>query len=295
MAANMKSDDPEPMWRTVVGDTEPWRRGRVFLVALAVWTLLSQSLVLGSEILLGRIEILLLGGAGALIFWLLFYFIWIGVHWVRWLTGGFLMLVSFAHLIWGIRDGNTIRLIDGSIGFPIAAYLGLAPSVYFFALRQKETVRWLESIVVATVLGLVFVSLGTVIFALARHKAEVEVRGLAFADRAFRRVFVEGDEEFLKSRVTAHLMQREKWERLSWFMTDREMRLGEARELRPVQGQLRFRFQFPATLISEGRMFTEAQSDGGPVRFFIIIGEAGGEWQIDGIYWNFIDQFSVPQ
>ena len=24
----------------------------------------------------------------ALLFWLQFYFIWIGVHWVRWLNGG---------------------------------------------------------------------------------------------------------------------------------------------------------------------------------------------------------------
>lgn len=112
-------------------------------------------------------------------------------------------LVAFANLIWGLRDGNALRIIDGTLGLPIAAYLGLAPSVYFFALRQKEVVRWKESLIVAAVFGLLLVSAGAAMLALFGYKAHLESRGRAFADRAFRRIFVDGDSEFLRSHATA--------------------------------------------------------------------------------------------
>ena len=110
----------------------------------------------------GNIERVFALALGATIFWLCFYFIWIGVHWVRWLSAGFSGLIAFAKLIWGMRDGNAVYIIDGTIGFIIAAsHLGLAPSVYFFAIRQKETVRWKESIAVAAVFLLLLLSFGT--------------------------------------------------------------------------------------------------------------------------------------
>ena len=291
----MTADTPEPLWREVVGDTEPWRRGRLFLIALAVWTFLGQCLAIVPLILLGRIDLVLAGSVAAIIFWLLFYFIWIGVHWVRWLMGGFMALLAFANLIWGIRDGNAIRIIDGTIGFPIAAYLGLAPSVYFFALRQKELVRWKESLLVAAVFGLLLVSVGAAMIALFTYKAHLENRGRAFADRAFRELFVDGDTEFLRRHATARLMEQEGWDRLSRFMADRYMRVGVARNLRPARGKLRFWFRFPGSLVSEGRMSTHAESDQGPVWLHMIIGEAGGRWQIDSVWWRYADPSSLPR
>lgn len=290
----MRSDDPEPLWSVVGGDKEPWRRGRLFLIALAIWSLISQSLLIGSQLLLGRIEFVLGAGVGAAVSWLLFYFIWIGVHWVRWLSGGFLALLAFANLIWGIRDGNPVRIVDGSIGFPIAAYLALAPSVYFFALRQKEVMRWKEALVVAAVFALLLISFGAAIFGLSRHKAQMETRGRVFADRAFHRIFVEGDAEFLRTHATTRLMREAGWERLSGFMADRSMRVGVARDVQPARGRLRFWFRFPGLLGSEGRMSAEARSDQGPVRFYAVIGEAGGQWQIDAISWIYIDPASFP-
>lgn len=290
----MKPEQPEPLWREVVGDTEPWRRGRLFLVLLAIWALISQLLLIGSQILVGRIDVVLAAAIGALIWWLLFYFIWIGVHWVRWLSAGFSGLMAFANLIWGILYGNPVRLIDGLIAFPLAAYLGLAPSVYFFARRQKETVRWKESLIVGAVFALLLVSFGTGLVTLASYKTHLESRGRAFANRAFRQVFVDGDTEFLKKHATARLMQEEGWERLSWFMADRYMRVGVARDLRPARGRLRFWFRLPATVGSEGQMSTYAHSEHGPVRFDARIGEAGGEWQIDSIWWRYVDPAAVP-
>ena len=291
----MKPEEPEPLWRDVVGDTEPWRRGRVFLVALGIWTLLTQLLLVGSAIFVGRVEVVLAAGAGALVWWLLFYCIWVGVHWVRWLSAFLSGFVAFANLIWGILYGNPIRLIDGALGLPIAAYLGLAPSVYFFALRQKETVRWKESLAVAAVFALLLVSFGTGLVTLARYKSHLETRAHAFADRTFRRVFVDGDSEFLKNHATARLMQEEGWDRLSLFMADRYMKLGVASEIRPARGPLRFWFRFPSTLLSEGQMSAFAMSEHGPVRFDARVGRASGDWEIDAIWWRFVDPAAVPR
>ncbi len=36
-------------------------------------------------------------------------------------------------------------------------------------------------------------------------------------------------------------------------------------------------------------MSTHAGSDEGPVRLHMIIGEAGGEWQIDSVWWRCTD------
>ena len=46
--------EPEPLWREVVGDPEPWRRGRMFLILLAGLTFCLQCLWLCSLILTGR-------------------------------------------------------------------------------------------------------------------------------------------------------------------------------------------------------------------------------------------------
>ena len=283
----MHSDTPEPLWREVVGDTEPWRRGRLFLVIMAILQLLAQGLGLFGEIFLGNIERFFLMTLGATVSWLLFYFIWIGVHWVRWLSGGIGALLGFSKLIWGVRDGNAGYLIDGTIGFAVSAYLGLAPSIYFFAQRQKERVRWKESLIVAAVFAVLLASFGAAILALFGYKTHLEARGRAFADKTFQRVFIQGDIEFLKHNITVRLMEKEGWDRLSWFMADCYMRIGVAENLQPAEGRLQFRFQFPASVISVGRMSAAAKGRDGPVRFFVVIGGGDGGWQIDSLSWNY--------
>ena len=89
-------------------------------------------------------------------------------------------------------------------------------------------------------------------------------------------------------------MKEEGWERLSWFMADRYMRIGEARNIRPARGQLQFWYQFPATLVPHGRMSTYAESDQGPVQLTVVLGGGGGDWRIDGIWWRYIDPAVLP-
>src|ERR1700730_17068627 len=120
----MNAREGETLWRHVVWDTEPCPRGRFFLILLAVLTFCFQGLALGSGILAGNIEQVLVLSIFALIFWLQYYFIWIGVHWVRWLNGAWNALAGFTFVIWGFRDGATIAIVLGIYLFCVGAYLG---------------------------------------------------------------------------------------------------------------------------------------------------------------------------
>ena len=71
----MDSIESEPLWREVVGDTEPWRRGRIILIVFAILTLLNQALLFTAMALNGAVEVVLGFAIGGVLFWLLFYFI----------------------------------------------------------------------------------------------------------------------------------------------------------------------------------------------------------------------------
>src|SRR5437667_1700900 len=115
----MNPNEVEPLWRTVVGETEPWRRGRMFLILLAILTFCVQCLTLGFCIVSGDIERLFISGIFVLIFWLQYYFIWIGVHWVRWLNGAWNALAGFIFVIWGWRDGVVLAVLGGRYVFGV--------------------------------------------------------------------------------------------------------------------------------------------------------------------------------
>jgi len=61
----VNQNENQPLWREVVGDTEPWRRGRLFLILLGVLTFCLQCLAFGGIILAGDIERALILGIGA--------------------------------------------------------------------------------------------------------------------------------------------------------------------------------------------------------------------------------------
>lgn len=42
-------------------------------------------------------------------------------------------------------------------------------------------------------------------------------------------------------------------------------------------------------------MSTHAKSEQGPVSLHMMIGEAGGEWQIDSVWWRYADPATLPR
>jgi hypothetical protein len=286
----MNPREVEPLWRSVVGDTEPWRRGRLFLILLAILTFCLQSLTLGLDLVSGDIEHLLFTGIFALVFWLQYYFIWIGVHWVRWLNGAWNALAGFVLVIWGFRDGATIAVALGLYLFGVGAYLGLAPSVYFFAKRQRESVRRKEALVIAAVFLLLLGSVGAGIAGLAGYKANLEREARQFADIAFRSIFAEHDPHFVidhaSDRLVAFVGGREA---LTSSLQAATMRFGDVPEMQPARGSLRFWFVFPSHFGSEGEMIADGKGTYGRIRMHLIVGEAGGAWAIHSIHWHYND------
>jgi hypothetical protein len=281
------TSEPEPLWKqVVVGDTEPWRRGRLFLVLVGSLSLLAQGLVVVSGIVAGFIEFVLVQGIISLIFWLQFYFIWIGVHWVRWFNGGLSALYGFALIIWGIRDANPLSLIIGLYSFVVGCYMAFAPSVYFFAKRQKEAVRRTESIAIAFVFLVLFGTLAAGVVGLLGYRAHIEREARQFADTAFRRIFSEHDTEFFLEHASDRLLQvAGDRPGLTRFLQDATMRAGDVHDIQEPAGSLRFRYFFPLRLESEGPMSTNGYGDRSRIQMQIIIGDAHGDWQIHAIRW----------
>lgn len=195
-------------------------------------------------------------------------------------------LLGFAKIIWGIRDGSGILVGEGTVALGCGAYLALAPSVYFFALRQKGRVRWMESLVVAAIFAVFFLTTVGAVFGLRFYKVRLEEEAHRFADRTFQRVFVQYDTEFLRSHATGKLLTEAGPDRLGLFTTDCYMRVGPPQRVEPSRGRLFFRLQFPATTIAEGMMTAEAIGEQGPVMLGARIGTAGSDWEIDAIWWR---------
>jgi hypothetical protein len=283
----MSTPEATPLWREVViGDSEPWRRGRLFLVLLACFSLLFQGLGMASGIIKGSIEVVFVQGIFALIFWLQFYFIWIGVHWVRWLNGGLSALYGFAFIIWGFRDGSAIAWMIGLYSFVMGCYLAFAPSVYFFAKRQRETVRGMESLGIGLVFLVLLGSLLAGTFGLMAYKANVEREAREFADTAFRRIFTEHDTNFFLEHASDRLVNAAGSRgELTRFLQDATMRAGDVHEIGQPQGSLRFWYSFPLRLSSEGPMTAPGKGEKFRIRMQMIIGESDDDWQIHAIRW----------
>lgn len=97
----MQTDQPEPLWREVVGDTEPWKRGRIALLLLAVVTAAQQFLTAAAMIAAGSIEVLLPATVLWVLQWLQFYLIWIGIQWIRYVAGTFMAITGLGQFFTG--------------------------------------------------------------------------------------------------------------------------------------------------------------------------------------------------
>jgi hypothetical protein len=284
----MTAPVPEPLWKEVVGDTEPWRRGRKFLVLYASINLINQGLVLGDLIVRGFLDPLIFSGAVAALFWLQFYFIWIGVTWIRWVHAGLVILVGFALTIWGIRDGVYLWTGVGLFNFVLGAYLGLAPAVFFFGKHQQERRSWAEVLVVGLVFVLVLASFAAGIVGLAGYRAARLADAREFADRAFRHIYAEHDTQFLTEHATARLMNEGGGvPGLSRFLQDATMRAGDVHDIHPGVPVLRSWHRFPLNLGFYGEVTAEGVGDRGGIQLAMRIGEDGHGWQIDAVWWRY--------
>jgi hypothetical protein len=287
----MSAPGAVPLWReVVVGDTEPWRRGRLFLIIYGIISLANQAFIVVNFVLQGLLDPLFFNAALIALFWLQFYFIWIGVSWIRWIQAGFSGLLAATLIIWGIRDGMMLWVGLGVVGFGLAAYLGLAPSVYFFAKHQREKRDWKEVLAVAFVFLLLLASFGAGILGLAGYRTSRLAEAREFADSAFRHIFTEHDTQFLRERTTERLMKEGGGiGGLTKFLQIATMRAGDVHDIKPSTGALRCWYKFPFGMGTYGEVISEGMGARGPVKLWMRIGEGGQGWQIDAVWWTYVD------
>lgn len=160
-----------------------------------------QALIFVSALLGGALETALSFATLLVLWWLIFAFIWFGTHWLRWLLGAWTLLAGFTLFIWGIRDQSIIQWSAGTIDLIIGAFC-FAPSVHFFAVRQKEHIRWPEKLVVAGVFVLLLASFFSALIGVNVYRATIQREATHYGEEALRRIFVENDTMFLLSEAS---------------------------------------------------------------------------------------------
>lgn len=281
------AEDTRSLWEQFDSEIEPWRRGRFALIVIGFCYFAFQVLIVASQIAVGSIEQVFAFGTGCAIFWLQFYFIWIGVHWIRWLAGVWAGLLGFCLIIWGVRDSNAITASFGAGNLFICSYFCLSSSVYFFARRQGERRDWWHSIAVAVVFGLLVIMFFGVSIALSAYKNRLEQEAREFADDAFTKIFVSHDPEFFLTHITEPTLAAVGGrDRVTRFVQRTRFNPGEIDEPGPVTGQLRVSYGFPASLTSIGNMTITGGTIYGRISIHMEIIDTGKGWQINALWWN---------
>jgi hypothetical protein len=281
--------DERSLWEVYDSEIEPWRRGRIVLVTIAFFQFLFPCLVLVTKATLGDIEYALGFGVGVVFLWILFYFIWVGIHWVRWLYGGWNALLGFVLLIWGWRDNNILAVV-GCAQLVAGGYLCLSPSVYAFAKRQRETVSWKEWLVFAAICLLILTSLGAAMLGLFAYRVRLNHSASTFAGHAARRIYGEPDRSWIFSHLTRRSLSRNGGRaRMEQFLV-KTRELGSLRQITCSDGAARLRFHFPASFESEARVICRAETEGGPVLLYFILWNFGADWEIERVWWEYLPQ-----
>jgi hypothetical protein len=276
------------LWEIYDSEVEPWRRGRTALICIALVNLLFQALHLAAGIILGYIEGVFIFAAACVLFWFLFYFIWIGVHWIRWVAGAWSGINGFCFVIWSIRDENILLGAVGAINLLIASYFCLSSSVYFFAKRQREKVRGREAIGIAAVCLLILASIGAAMFAVWGLRVRELHEAGEFVATAAQRVYVESDLDWALTHVTPESLQSNGLTRLKFFLEDIKQKLPATRQISDVSGKMEVRFQFPADFHWQANATCHAESDKGPARLHFVISNTGADWQIEHMWWEYL-------
>jgi hypothetical protein len=284
----MKPGETQPLWRELVGDTEPWRKGRIIVAVIIALDLVGRTLLIADWVIVGNIDQIFVQSIAGVIALLLFYFIWIGIHWVRFVTAAWLGLVALFYLLWGFNDDLAGEMFAGGVNLVCAAYLALSAPVFFFAKHQRESPWWRETLVFVGTCVLLTASLASAIVALAGYRNEQLIEARNFADSAFGAIFADHDTYFFLGHVTEHCLQTNGGRlQVTRFLQDATLRAGDAHDFEPARGKIVLSYNFPTRLDCTGMMETKAVGMKGPIDLHMKVVEQGQGWQIENIWWRF--------
>jgi hypothetical protein len=282
------------LWEIYDSEVEPWRRGRFVLVLVAIFSAILQGVVFAAGIMMGDIQGLLVFSSICVVFWLPFYFIWIGVHWIRLLVGAVAGLSGFCSLIWGLRDSNGFLVLFGAINLLIGAYFCLSSSVYFFAKRQHENRSWLHSLIVAAVFILLLATffLGSIgVFA---YRTRLQADAIQFVAEAAEHIYTNEDRDWLLTHSTENALVELKGQNLDVFFALMNRRPGPVLQISAASGPVHLVYHFPSRFTFIGHLSADGKSAYGPFRLHFLIFNSGQAWQIERTWWEQLYTESPP-
>jgi hypothetical protein len=279
--------EPRSLWEQLDSEVEPWRRGRMALVVIGASYLLMQGLGVYETVSVENLEAVMGFAVFCAVFWLLFYLIWIGVNWIRWLAGAWLGLSGFSFLIWALRDGDLLLAAAGTINCLIATYFCISPSVYFFAKRQRENRSWLHSGMVVAVFVLLSFTFFIGSVALFAYRARAEAGAIEFAQEASIHIYGDQDRDWMFANLAPLDRASNTPKSLNAFFDQNVGRLGPVLQIStPAARSVRLVYHFPTYLGFRVQLAADGKSGYGPVRIHFWIADYGNGWQIDRTWWE---------
>lgn len=170
-----------------------------------------------------------------------------------------------------------------------------APSVHFFAVRQKENIRWPEKVLVAVVFLLLFAVVASTFLGVNLSRRFVERDAVRYGEEALRRVFVDEDTAFLLEQAS------QAWKNnpygnlgVTYPLTQKDMQLGPVESTRVTGVNLRSYYEYPASLRYEGVIAGEGFAACGVVLLRLQLHRTASEWRINGFEWQCPSTRPVP-
>ena len=237
-----------------------------------------------SELLLGNLDRFLVFSVNTVGYWLLFYFLWIGIHWLRWVWGVWNLGFGFCWLIWALRDMSGPEALGGTMCLLIGALL-LSPAVYFFTREQRTKLCWSEVVLAGTACLLVLGSIIASLFGLWSVRNERLRDAIDFAQIASDRIYIEHDREWLLAHVTQQSLRNFGHLRMDNFFRDTE-RLGHVEQISGFDGEIRLHYCFPFRFDAGAHIIGRAHSEDGPIEAHLLLLSSEKDWQIDRIWWR---------
>jgi hypothetical protein len=278
----MSAPEAGPLWREVLGDAEPRRRGREAIIVLSVLILLGEAVkvvgaMMGGDIPAFFVQLVIAWGVA-----LLLYFVWIGQTWARWLLAPVFCINGCWDFIWGVIGSDGLRIVIGLGELIVCCYLTISPSVYAFAREQRERINRWEIFAISGVFLLVLGSVGSAILAFYIYQNTLKAEATEFAGLSFHRVFENRDAEYLAE----HSSKTRKYSSPQTFMNRINAELGEVRSVGPVGTTFRIKFvhdHFELRGTAKARVIF----DSAPLWVSIEISGREPDWEIEHISWNY--------
>jgi hypothetical protein len=274
--------DASPLWKEVLGDAEPQRRGREAVIVVTIVIFLGEAGRVLAALMSGNPRDFFVQILTAWVVALLLYFVWIGQSWARWILAPVFGINGCWDFVWGIVNGDGLRIVIGIGELIVFTYLAISPSVYAFARHQRERIQRWEVLAISAVFLLVFLSLGSGILAFSAFQNRLKAEGSEFAAMAFHRVFENRDPTYLAEHSSAG----RRYSSPQNFINRINSELGEIKNVGPLGTSFRIKF-VPNHFVVHGTARVRVVFESAPMWVSIDVSRQEADWEIDHISWDY--------